>query len=112
MVHYIKVQHKDVLAKCIEVLLSISKIYPSPIGIVDGLNMDILFSNQQAIPAPTPASITAANTAKNHLATIATTMSLAVSSAAGLTSKAAATHADADRDETMDYKDMPTDLRD
>ena len=92
--------------------MSISRIYPSPIDVVDGLDMDKLFSSQQAIPAPTAASVTAAITATTHLATIATMMSSAVSSATGLTSKAAAAHADADRDETMDYKDMPTDLRD
>ena len=36
MVHFIKNQRDDVPAKCMEVQLSISKIYPSPIGIVDG----------------------------------------------------------------------------
>ena len=112
MLHFISHQREDVPTKCMEVLLSISRIYPSPIGIVDGLDMDKLFSSKQAIPAPTQASVTAAKAAGNHLATIATTMSSAVSGAAGLTSKVAATHADADRDETMDYRDMPTDLRD
>ena len=95
-----------------EVLLSISKIYPSPTGILDGLDMDKLLSSQQAIPKPTAASVTAATAAGNHLASIATKMSSAVSGTAGLTSKAAAIHAHADQDETMDYKDMPTDLRD
>ena len=115
MVHFVKHQCDDVPVKCMEVLLSISKIYPSPTSIVDGLDMDKLFSSQQAIPAPTAASVTAANAATTHLATIATRMSSAVSGAtgaAGLTSKATAAHADADRDETMDHKDMPTDLRD
>ena len=112
MVHFIKNQRDDVPAKCMEVLLSISKIYPSPIGIVDGLNMDQLFSNQQAIPPPTQATVAAANTAGNHLASIANTISTAVSGAPRLTSQAAANHAEADRDETIDFKDMPQDLRD
>ena len=112
MVHFINHQREDVPHKCIEILLSISRIYPSPIGMVDGLDMDKLFSSQQAIPLPTAASVTAANAATNHLATIATTMSSAVSGATGLSSKAAAAHADADRDEPMDHKDMPPDLRD
>ena len=85
-----------------EVLLSISKIYPSPTGILDGLDMDKLFCSQQAIPKPTAASVTAATAAGNHLASIATKMSSAVSGTAGLTSKAAATHANTDWDETMD----------
>ena len=58
--------------------------------------MDKLFSSQQAIPAPTAASVTATNTANGHLATIVTTFSSTVSGAAGLTSKAAAAHANAD----------------
>ena len=74
------------------------------VGVIDGLNMDHLFSMKQAIP--TSQSSTA--TAGTHLATIANTMSTAVT---GLTSKAAANHADANRDETIDYKDMPTDVR-
>ena len=95
-----------------EVQLSISRIYPSPIGIVDGLNLNKLFSGEHGIPPPTPTSVTAANAAGTHLATIANTMSSTVSGAAGLTSKTAASHADANQDEIMDYKDMPTDLRD
>ena len=75
ILHFLTNQRDDVPVKCMEVLLSISKIYPSPIGIVDGLNMDKLFSNQQAIPPPTQATTNAAATAGTHLATIATTMS-------------------------------------
>ena len=103
--HFLKHQRDDVPTKCTEILLLTTRIYPSPIGIVDGLNMDKLFSSKQAIPAPT--TPTAAATARTHLATIATTMSTAVS---GVTSKAAANHADADKDETIDYKDMPADV--
>ena len=70
--------------------------------------MDKLFISEQAIP---PSTLTTATvTAGNHLATIANTMSTAVSGA-GLTSKVAANHADADREETIDFKDMPADLR-
>ena len=113
MVHFINQQRDDVpIKKCMEVFLLISRIYSSLIGIVDGLDMDKLFSSVQAIPGPTTASVTAANTANGHLATIATTFSSAISGATGLTSKAAASHANADQNETMDYKDMPTDLRD
>ena len=39
-------------------------------------------------------------------------MSSAVSGAAGLTSKEATNHANTDRDETIYFKDIPTDLRD
>ena len=49
MVHFIKNQRDNVPAKCMEVLLSISRIYPSPIDIVDGLNLNKLFSSEQAI---------------------------------------------------------------
>ena len=105
IVHFIKNQRDDVPAKCIEILLSTTRIYPSLIGIVDGLNMDKLFSNEQAIPAPT--TLTATATAVTCLATIASTMSTAVS---GVTSKASTNYADADKDETIDYKDMPTDV--
>ena len=104
-VHFLKHQRPEVPSKCLEIQSTTSRIYPSPIGIVDGLNMDKLFSSEQVIPAPT--SSTAAATAGTHLATIATTMSTAVS---GVTSKAAANHANADKDETIDYKDMPTDV--
>ena len=68
--------------------------------------MDKLFSSKQTIPNPFASTATAA--AGTYLATIATTMSTAVTR---LTSKAAANHADANRDETIDYKDMPTDVR-
>ena len=108
MVHFIKVQREDVPAKCMEVLFSISRIYPSPIGIVDGLNMDKLFISEQSIPPSI--TTTATVTAGNHLATIANTMSTAVSGAR-LTSKAAANHANASRDETIDFKDIPTNLQ-
>ena len=105
MVHYIKHQRPEIPEKCIEKLFSTSNIYPSlVVGVVDGLNMDELFSKKKAVPT-TPSSAT---TAGNHLATIATIMSTAVT---GLTSKAAANHADADREETIDYNDMPTDVR-
>ena len=73
------------------------------VGAVDGLNIDELFSSKQPLTS-TPSANTVAG---NHLATIATTMSSAVT---GLTSKAAANHADADREETIDFKDMPVDL--
>ena len=67
--------------------------------------MDKLFSIEQDIPAQSVSTVTAA--AGTHLATIATKMLTAV---IGLTSKAAANHANADQDETIDYKDMPTDV--
>ena len=89
---------------CLEIQFITSRIYPSPVGIVDGLNIDKLFSSRQAIPA---SSSTAAATAETHLATIATTMLTAVT---GLTSKAAANHANTDQDETIDYKDMSTNV--
>ena len=76
ILHFIRNQRDDVLAKCMEVLLSTSRIYPSPIGIVDGLNMDKLFISEQAIPPPTQATANATVTTGNHLATIANTMSL------------------------------------
>ena len=67
--------------------------------------MNELFTSRQPLPAaPT---MGAATTAGNHLAAIATTMSTAVT---GLTSKAAANHANADREETIDFQDMPADL--
>ena len=110
MVHFIAHQREDVPAKCMEVLLSISTIYPSPTGIADELNMDKLFSSEQAIPPPCQVTANTAATAGTHLAAIANTMSTAVSGV-GLTSKAAAHHTNADRDETIDFKDMPTDLR-
>ena len=67
MIHFIKNQRDDVPAKCMEVLLSTSRIYPSPIGIVDGLNMNKLFISEQAI---SPSTMTTATvTAGNHLAT-------------------------------------------
>ena len=110
MVHFIANQQEDVPAKCMEVLLLISTIYPSPTGIVDGLNMDKLFNSEQTIPPPSQATANAAVTAGTYLAAIANTMSTAVSGA-GLTSKAAAHHADADQDETIDFEDMPTNLR-
>ena len=72
------------------------------------MNMDELFSSRQPVPNPSLSSLAATTAAGNHLASIATTMLSAVT---GLTSKAAANHADADRDETIDYKDMPTDVR-
>ena len=103
MVHFIKNQQDDVPAKCMEVLLLISTIYPSPTGIVDGLNMDKLFSSEQAIPPPTQATANAAVTAGTHLATIANTMSTAISGA-GLTSKGATHHANANQDETIDLR--------
>ena len=105
MILFIKNQREDVPERCMEILLSTTRIYLSPIGIMDGLNMDKLFSSEQAIPAPTTTTTTA--TAGTHLATIANTMSTAVS---GVTSRAAANHADADKDETIDYKDMPDDV--
>ena len=88
-----------------EILFSTSNIYPSlVVGAVDGSKMDELFSTKQPVSTPS----TPSSAATNHLASIATTMSTAVT---GLTSKAAANHADADWDETIDYKDMPPDVR-
>ena len=103
--YYLKNQHSDVPSKCLEIQFTTSRIYSSPVGIVDGLNMDKLFSTEQAIPVSSTSAATAA--AGTHLATIATIMLTAVS---GVTSKAAANHADADKDETIDYKDIHTDV--
>ena len=64
--------------------------------------MDELSSKKQAIPATTPTG-----TAGNHLASIATSMLTAVT---GLTSKNAVNHVNANREETIDYNDMPTDV--
>ena len=89
-----------------EILFSTSNIYPSLlVGPVDGLNMEKLFSSKR--PVPNPFSTDAITTTGNNLASIATIISTAV---AGRTSQAAAKHADADRDETIDYKDMPPDV--
>ena len=100
MIYFTKHQYPDVPVKCMEILFSTSNIYPSlVVGVVDGLKMDELFFSRQPLPsAPTLAATTAAGT---HLASIATTMSSAVTR---LTSKAAANHADANQDETIDYK--------
>ena len=90
--YFVKNPRHDVPSKCLEIQFSTSRIYPFPVGIVDGLNIDKLSSNKQAIPVPTTS--TAAATAETHLATIATTMSTAVS---GVTSKTAANHANTDK---------------
>ena len=107
MIRFFKNQQDDVPAKCMEVLLSTSQIHLSLIGIVDGLNMDKLFISEQAIPPSTTTAKTV--TAGNHLATIANTISTAVSGA-GLTSKATANNANANQEETIDFKDMPANL--
>ena len=102
--HFLKHQRPDVPEKCFEVHFSTSRIYPSlVVGVVDGLNMDELFSRKQAVPT-TPSPTT---TAGNHLASIATSMLTAVT---GLTCKNATNHTDANREETIDYNDMPTDV--
>ena len=75
------------------------------VGVVDGLKMDELFTSRQPLPAAcTSAAVTAA---ENHLVSIATTMTSAMT---GLTRKAATNHADVDQEETIDFKDMPADL--
>ena len=51
--YFVKNSRSDVPSKCLEIQFSTSRIDPSPIGIVDGLNMDKLFSSEQAIPLPT-----------------------------------------------------------
>ena len=105
--HCIKYQRPDVPKKCLEIQFATSRIYPSLVtGIVNGLNMDELFSSPQAVPVPPSLTTTAAITG-THLATIATTISTAVT---GLTSKTATNHANANRDEMIDYKDMPTNV--
>ena len=73
------------------------------VGIVDGLNMNKLFSEKQAVPTTT--SLT--GTTGNYLASIATSMLATVS---GVISKNAANHADADKEETIDYNDIPIDV--
>ena len=109
MMHYIKHQRPEIPNKCMEILFSTSNIYPSlVVGAVDGLDMTELFSSKPALPSSTTTGTIAATVAGNHLATIATSMSTI---GTGLTSKAAATYADADREETMDFKDMPPDVR-
>ena len=60
------------------------------VGIVDGLNMDKLFSEKQAI-----STTILTGTAGNHLASIATSMWTAMT---GLTSKNTANHANADKE--------------
>ena len=72
-------------------------------GSVDGLKMNELFSNLQVVPALSLSTAAAGN----HLATIDTTM---LTNVTGLTSKAAANHANTNREETIDYKDMPTNV--
>jgi len=71
------------------------------VGVFDGLNMDKLFSTKQAAPTTTISS--SGNDV--NLASIATSMSTAVSS------KNAANHADSKKEGTIDYNDMPTDVR-
>ena len=65
--------------------------------------MDELFSKKQDV-STTALSTT---TAGNHLASIATTM---LTTLTGLTSKNAANYANANREETIDYNDIPTDV--
>ena len=101
IIQAIKYQHYDVLEMCFEVQFSCSRIYLSLSGIVDGLNMVKLFTSKQADPTTTTS--TAGNDA--NLASISTSM-LTV-----MTSKNAANHADSDKEETMDYNDMLTDIR-
>ena len=103
--YFLKYQRDHVPSKCLEIQFTTSRIYPSPVGIMDGLNISKLFSSEQAIPASS--ALTATATAGTHLATIATTMLTAI---IGLTSKADANHANADEDETIDYKDMLIDV--
>ena len=103
--HYIRHQRLDVLAKCLETLVSTSRIFQSlVVGVVDELYMDKLFSEKQAVPI----TISTITTARNHLASIVTTMLTAVT---GLTSQAAVNHTHTDREETIDYKDIPTDVQ-
>ena len=105
VVHFFANQRKYVLAKFMEVLLSILTIYPSLIGIVDGLNRNKFFSSEHTIlPSTTTAKTVTAGT---HLALISNIMSTAVSGV-GLTAKVAAHHADPDREKTINYEDIPT----
>ena len=105
IIHFIKHQRNNVPLKCIEIHFTTTRIYPSPVGIVDGLNMDKLFSSEKAIP--TPSVLTATAAAGTCLDTIATMILTAVT---GLTNKAAVNHANINKDERIDYKDMPTDV--
>ena len=67
---------------------------------VDGLNMNKLFILEQASSTNVP--LTTGNDV--NLAYIATSMSTTISS------KNAAKHADSDKEETIDYNDMPQDF--
>ena len=104
--HFLKHPYPDDPKKCLEIQFIPTRIYPSPVGIVDGLNMNNFFSSEQTIPAPFVSTVTAAS--GTHLANISTTMLIAVTD---LSSKVAANHinyANVNKDETIDYKDMPT----
>mmetsp|Transcript_12790 Transcript_12790/g.12601 ORF Transcript_12790/g.12601 Transcript_12790/m.12601 type:complete len:133 (-) Transcript_12790:36-434(-) len=108
MLHFMKYQRPDVPTTCMEILFLTSNIYPSlVVGVVDGLNMDELFSSKQPVPNLSSSFSAARTAAGNHLASIATTMLTAVT---GFTSQAAAKHTDTDQDETIDYKNMPPDV--
>ena len=103
--YFLKNQRPDVPSKCLEIQFTTSRIYPSPVGIVDGLNMNKLFSSEQDIPVPSASIATA--TAGTHLTTITTMMLTVVS---GVTSKVATNYANDDTDETIDYKGIPADV--
>ena len=99
IIHALKHQHANVPEKCLKVQFSTSRIFPTLSGMVGGLNMDELFDKNQAAPITTTS--TPGNDA--NLASIATSMLTAISS------KNAAKHADSDKEETIDYNDMPMD---
>ena len=84
--YFLKNPRPEVPSKCMEIQFTTSRIYPSLVAsVVDGLDMDDLFSAKQ--PVPTSSFIPSAT--NNHLASIATTMSTAVT---GLTSQVATKH--------------------
>ena len=102
IVHFLKHQLNYVPEKCPEIQFSTSSIFPSMSGIVNGLNMDELFGTKQAVPTTTTSTF--GNGA--NLASITTLMLTTMSS------KNATNHADSDKEETIDYNSIPTDVRD
>jgi hypothetical protein len=85
---------------CVVIYFSCSAVYPSLVGMIDGFDMDQLFTRRQAAPA----SVTSPSSGDKSLEAISTAMT-------NISSKNAARSADNDKEETIDYKDMPKDVR-
>ena len=100
IVHALKYQRYDVLKNCLKVRFLFTRIYWSVSGMVNELKMDQLFTMEQAPPANAP--LTAGNNA--NVVYIATFM------LTGLSCKNTASYADTDKEETIDYNEMPKDV--